>query len=118
MRILIQLYSLKPQTRLAIACSTALAAVKQGHDVSFFLASEGVYVGDPDTYVRSSSQLGGLADPHETLSELRARGVIFYADEACARFCNIAPSDNVTMASFDQLAAELVNYDHVLTFGP
>ena len=118
MRILIQLFSHQPQTLLALAASTAEASARQGHEVAFFLACDGAYVADPEQWLVSSKMLGGLDDPKETIERLRARGVPFYVNGACAAFRQIEAGGPVVLSSFDQLAVELPNFDRVLTYGP
>ena len=115
MRILFQILNHDNPMRLSVALSAATAAKQAGHEVLLFLAADGAYVADPDTY-HLGPKVAGLPSAKELAQALRDQNVPFYVSQSCAEFRDIKAHANVVHVTFEQLAHEMANCDHVVTY--
>lgn len=111
MRILYQITT----KEMAVALETAAASRRAGHDVALFLATDAVMAADPEKYLTKGSYLGMQA-PKPNARWLLDNGVPFYVHREYAEKIGIRQSPQVVFATFDQLAAELANFDRVLVY--
>jgi len=114
MRVLYQINSKELKT-LAVALESAAASRRAGHEVALFLAGDAVMVAEPEKYLGKAGYMGMTA-PRSNARWLLDNGVPFYASRTSAEPIKIKESPQVVLVTFDQLAAELVNFDRVLVY--
>ena len=104
-RYLFQLSDHRSPSVLALL-RTAGACRRRGDEVVFFLSNDGAYVANPEKYM--------VGQIKEQVLWLIANGTYFYLIKEDAEPRDIDLKPNMDYASFDQLAAEMPSFDHVL----